>query len=177
MEYKPFIGVRFARWLVLEEIQHLRTAHSRYCRCRCECGNVAIVALMTLRAGTSRSCGCLTKERAHERAVHGEAKKTPEYSAWARIKHRCSNPHSKDWLLYGGRGIRVCDEWQHDFSAFLKEVGRRPSPFHSIDRFPNNDGNYEPGNVRWATARQQAKNRRARRSNPGRNGSGRFAAG
>lgn len=73
---------------------------------------------------------------------------------------RCTNPLNKDFADYGGRGISVCPAWRSDFTAFLEHVGRRPSRDHSIDRYPDGDGNYEPGNVRWATASQQNRNRR-----------------
>lgn len=76
------------------------------------------------------------------------------------MRERCQQPLGhKDYPFYGARGIRVCPEWQQDFAAFLAHIGYRPSPKHSLDRWPNNRGNYEPGNVRWATAKQQANNR------------------
>ena len=84
---------------------------------------------------------------------------TPEYRTWQRAANRCHNPNSEDFRDYGGRGIRVCDEWRNDFAAFLADMGPRPSPRHSIDRI-NVDGNYEPGNCRWATPTTQARNRR-----------------
>lgn len=84
-----------------------------------------------------------------------------EYRTWAHMLHRCSpqKTKAKEWRNYGGRGIRVCDRWQI-FENFLEDVGLRPSSQHSLDRFPNNDGNYEPGNVRWATSREQNLNKR-----------------
>lgn len=81
-----------------------------------------------------------------------------EYHAWAAMKVRCSNSNCKDWYLYGGRGISVCAKWRTSFEAFFQDVGARPSPTHSLDRYPNANGNYEPGNVRWATRKQQARN-------------------
>ena len=87
------------------------------------------------------------------------ASNTPEYRTWAGMKNRCLNPNNPRYKSYGGRGISVCSEWIESFSAFLSHVGLKPSPLHSIDRI-NNDGNYEPGNVRWATAKEQARNTR-----------------
>jgi hypothetical protein len=75
---------------------------------------------------------------------------------------RCTNPRRKKYPNYGARGITVCEYWKNSFAAFLSDVGRRPTPRHSIDRI-NNDGNYEPGNVRWALPVEQAHNRRKRR--------------
>jgi hypothetical protein len=72
---------------------------------------------------------------------------------------RCTNPNTKAYNDYGGRGIKVADRWRHDFGAFLEDVGKRPSSSYSLDRYPNNDGNYEPGNTRWATKKQQAASR------------------
>jgi len=86
---------------------------------------------------------------------------TPEYIAWMEMRRRCLPKH---WKGYADRGIKVCSEWQNDFQAFFSYIGPKPSPKHSVDRYPNNDGNYEPGNVRWATAQQQARNKRDNRS-------------
>jgi hypothetical protein len=95
--------------------------------------------------------------------VHGAARRsrwTAEYKIWRGIKVRCSNPNLQErWKKYGGRGISICEEWRNDFAAFFAHVGLRPSPKHSIERVCN-DGDYEPGNVRWATAQEQARNRR-----------------
>lgn len=90
---------------------------------------------------------------------HGQSY-DPEYRAWVSIKSRCLNPKVSSFKDYGARGITICDEWKNDFSAFYRCVGARPSSKHSIDRYPNNDGNYEPGNVRWATDEEQQANRR-----------------
>jgi hypothetical protein len=97
--------------------------------------------------------------------THGESatRASPEYRAWCNIKARCLNPGNKDYPTYGGRGITVYARWRDSYQAFLADVGRRPSPRHSVDRIDVN-GNYEPGNVRWATRKEQANNRRTTRS-------------
>lgn len=95
------------------------------------------------------------------RELHGEGRhgqRTPEYEAWLDMRWRCSTPSYKQWKDYGGRGITVCDRWLV-YSNFLADVGRRPSPLLTLDRIAN-DGNYEPGNVRWATRHEQQMNRR-----------------
>lgn len=97
-------------------------------------------------------------------ATHGHTMRggvTPTYSSWLAMRARCNNPRHTYYANYGGRGITICDAWG-DFEAFLRDVGERPSLAHSLDRI-NNDGHYEPGNVRWATAKEQARNRTTRR--------------
>jgi hypothetical protein len=91
--------------------------------------------------------------------VHG-LHRIPEFKVWERMRSRCNNPNNTSYSDYGGRGIQVCERWNR-FENFYADVGQRPSPKHSIDRFPDNDGNYEPGNVRWATGIEQASNTRA----------------
>jgi hypothetical protein len=89
---------------------------------------------------------------------YADGKPTPEAQAWRSMIARCYNPANKMWHRYGGRGIKVCNIWRDDYYAFLKHVGRRPSPDHSLDRYPNPDGNYEPFNVRWANRSEQRCN-------------------
>lgn len=97
---------------------------------------------------------------------HGHTRqltRSSEHYAWTNMIQRCTNPKRADFHQYGGRGIKVCDEWLNSFAAFLSDVGSRPSPQHSLDRYPNLNGNYEPGNCRWATKDQQMQNTRATR--------------
>lgn len=119
--------------------------------CQCECGNKKSIAGDNLTKGHTKSCGCI-------KAKHG-MRKTPEFEAWHAMKGRCLNPKNPAFRYYGGRGITICEEWKNDFLAFYNHIGERPDSKLSIDRI-NNDGNYEPGNVRWATAKQQANNTR-----------------
>lgn len=133
--------------------------------CLCSCGNTASVSRSHLHE--TKSCGCLWRERMAEvNTTHGAAKRDaggrqePEYAIWKGIVARCFRPTAEHYADYGGRGITMCDEWRESYQAFISYIGSRPSKIHSIDRHPNNDGNYEPGNVRWATKGEQARNTR-----------------
>ena len=144
---------------------------ARWGEFRCDCGTIVHRPLHLVRRGHTKSCGCLRAEKAAINGVqslfypsptlkHGEAHRTAEYRAWKAMKERCSYPSHVRFDRYGGRGIEVCERWRNSYEAFLADMGRKPSPKHSLDRHPDNNGNYEPGNVRWATPSEQAWNKR-----------------
>lgn len=111
--------------------------------------------MTTRQREAARQVGLLNRKHGE-----GQGRRTPEYRAWDSLRDRCLNRRSPRYADYGGRGIAVCTRWRDSYENFLADVGRRPSAQHTLDRFPNNDGNYEPGNVRWATKKEQASNRR-----------------
>lgn len=158
-------GKKFGRWTVIRKSEIQTTANIQW-SCVCECGKVGSVQSNQLIMRRSRSCGCLRREVTASRSkTHGNRlgrRSTPEYTSWQGMKDRCHNPKQKRFKDYGARGITVCDRWRNDFAAFLEDMGPKPSPDLSLDRI-NNDGNYEPGNCRWATPKEQANNARARK--------------
>lgn len=153
-------GRRFGRLVARSLV--LRTSdkkNRRHWLCQCDCGNQTTSQTTSLTSGHTQSCGCLNRERsAAAQTTHGKYG-TPELRIWKAMIRRCYSATDSCYSHYGARGITVCDRWRNGFSDFLADMGPRPSPKHSLDRI-NNNGNYEPGNVRWVTHFVQSINKR-----------------
>jgi hypothetical protein len=163
--FRDLTNKRFGRLFVVALARVVPEKDYRvYWRCWCDCGAEKDIRSDGLTSGLAQSCGCLQKEVSAQFKGTGSptykhgGKGCREYRSWSGMKSRCfdrNHPRYQDW---GGRGITVCARWRDDFAAFLADMGPCPTG-HSIDRI-NNDGDYEPGNCRWADAITQRNNRR-----------------
>jgi hypothetical protein len=157
---KDLAGLRFGRLFVIGLA--IMGARGSIWECQCDCGLLVQKSVSVLLGGVAKSCGCLRRDYTRSRSLtHGQSE-TKLYSIYLNMKNRCYNQNVPAYKDYGGRGISVCQRWLESFQNFADDVGQ-PPPGLTLDRYPNNDGNYEPGNVRWATRSQQAFNRRAKR--------------
>lgn len=166
---KDMTGLRFGRLVVLNYAGSVKVPNGTktFWNCICDCGTTTRVGAWSLRKGSTQSCGCFARDSVAEQfRTHGHAAGRSHghpvsltYKSWCKMVERCTNPNTPNFHLYGGRGIRVCDSWRK-FENFLADMGERPSKHYSIDRYPNNDGHYEPGNCRWATRKEQSRNTR-----------------
>jgi hypothetical protein len=158
---------RFGRWTVFWYVY--TRAKRPYWRCRCDCGKWGLIPGGRLRCGKTRSCGCWNREKLVEsNTTHGMSR-LPEYNCWKGIISRCTNPKNRNYKYYGARGISVSDRWRYGedgksgvmcfLEDILTSIGRRPGKGYSIDRIDNN-GNYEPSNLKWSTWSEQLRNRR-----------------
>lgn len=158
---KDLTGQRFGRLTVIGFAGFAKNRNAMW-DCKCDCGRICTVKGGKLTSGSTKSCGCLRAElRTKLNTVHHMCG-TKIYSSWRCMLTRCLNPNHETYSKYGGRGITVCDEWKNSFQAFFDFVSKLEhfgEDGYTLDRI-NNDGNYEPGNVKWSTAKEQARNRR-----------------
>jgi hypothetical protein len=159
-------GRRFGRLVVLRFIKNKNA--SAHWRCLCDCGNKHAASSGNLLSGRIVSCGCKQQENRIRQGklnkIHGHSTlpRSRTYRSWLAMNCRCNNPTDRDFYRYGGCGIKICKRWQR-FENFLADMGERPVG-KTLDRYPDPHGNYKPSNCRWATPREQALNRRKRKS-------------
>lgn len=160
------VGRRYGRLVVVSRAPAGKRGVTRW-NCRCDCGNKATVFASNIRSGYTKSCGCIHREAASATSlIHGDSHRSGSlYSRWCNMRRRCLDPDNPAYRDYGARGISVHREWVEDYAAFRDWMTEHMGPCpagHSLDRI-DNDGNYEPGNLRWADRTTQARNTRRKR--------------
>jgi|SRR5580692_9707464 hypothetical protein len=151
--FKDIAGQRFGHLVAITEALAPYGDRHVFWLARCDCGAERVVQGKRLRIGHTTSCGCA---RGEDHGLTGSS----TYVCWGAMIQRCYNASGTGYHKYGGRGIKVCERWRNSFSAFYEDMGERPSRQHSLDRIDNNS-DYEPGNCKWSTAKEQARNRRS----------------
>jgi hypothetical protein len=145
------------QYLTPISFHHKDTKHN-YWLYQCNCGNKKVIRKDCVDRGKIKSCGCM-KSVSRRTKCFGNKK---EYESWLGMKRRCYKIKSPFYSYYGGRGIKVCDDWLHSFDKFIEDMGECPKDKNSLDRI-DNDGNYEPSNCKWANSKEQSRNRRSNR--------------
>lgn len=162
MKALDLTGKKFGRLTVIERVENRKGRW--FYKCQCECGNITVVSGNALTQGHTRSCGCTRIKSIIEKSTTHGMSKTKIYGVWSAIKARCLNSLNKAYKNYGERGITMYPAWINDFQAFYDYVSKLPhfdEEGYSLDRI-DNDGNYEPNNIRWADRKTQSRNRRNR---------------
>ena len=163
--FRDLKGQRFGRLVALERVED-RAKWVMCWLCQCDCGKQKVVIGKNLKNGVSTSCGCLQIEltilRSTKHGCSSRSCQTPEYRTWKHILQRTSNPKTRWYVNYGGRGITMCEKWSTSFENFFTDMGLKPSPKHSIERRDNEMG-YTPENCYWATTKEQNRNTRRNR--------------
>lgn len=155
---KDLTGKRVGKLLIVNPTFYYDYYGRMYWECLCDCGNSTEHTNVRLTKGFAVSCGCQDL-----RYFHGDSD-SPEYNSWTSMRRRCLMPDYKNYKEYGGRGIQICERWLHHYPSFLEDMGRRPTPEHTLDRIDVN-GDYEPDNCRWATPTEQSRNTRTHSTN------------
>ena len=160
--FNDLIGKKFGKLTVIKNVG-IDKKYNTLWLCKCDCGNEKIVARYKLTIGNTKSCGCLKKQHCSNlHKIHGLSNTKIGYT-WRGMKSRCYNPKNENYKNYGGRGIKVCDEWLNDFMNFYNwSINNGYKEDLSIDRI-NSDGNYEPNNCRWIPWKEQTRNTRRNR--------------